>query len=111
MKTATVRTLSLTVAFTVVIGVWLRHRVVIAAAAGGAVSAGEFVVPRLDAQDVATVQNVYKAESFDFRLKPGSRAVDRGKALPNVTDGFAGAAPDLGAIELGQTTPHYGPRD
>src|SRR6476619_6847455 len=29
-------------------------------------------VPRLDAQDVATVQKVYKAESFDFRLKPGS---------------------------------------
>jgi hypothetical protein len=30
---------------------------------------------------------------------------------PNLTDGFAGAAPDLGAIELGQATPHYGPRD
>jgi hypothetical protein len=68
-------------------------------------------VPRLDAQDVATVQKVYKAESFDFRLKPGSKAVDRGKALPNVTDGFAGAAPDLGAIEVGQAAPHYGPRD
>ena len=68
-------------------------------------------VPRLDAQNVATVQKVYKAESFDFRLKPGSTAVDRGKTLPNVTDGFAGAAPDLGAIELGQTAPHYGPRD
>jgi hypothetical protein len=68
-------------------------------------------VPRLDAQDVATVQKVYKAESFDFRLKPGSAALDRGKALPNVTDGFAGAAPDLGAIELGQPAPHYGPRD
>ena len=68
-------------------------------------------VPRLDAQDVATVQKVYKAESFDFRLKPGSTAVDRGKTLPNVTDGFGGAAPDLGAIEVGQTPPHYGPRD
>jgi hypothetical protein len=68
-------------------------------------------VPRLDAQDVATVQKVYKAESFDFRLKPGSTPVDRGKTLPNVTDGFAGMAPDLGAIELGQRAPHYGPRD
>jgi hypothetical protein len=68
-------------------------------------------VPRLDAQDVATVQKVYKAESLDFRLKPGSTAVDRGKALPNVTDGFGGSAPDLGAIELGQAAPHYGPRD
>jgi hypothetical protein len=28
-----------------------------------------------------------------------------------VTDGFAGAAPDLGAIEVGQAAPHYGPRD
>src|SRR5262249_38971589 len=68
-------------------------------------------VPRLDAQDVATVQKVYKAESFDFRLKPASTAVDRGKALPDVADGFAGAARDLGAIEVGASTPHYGPRD
>ena len=57
------------------------------------------------------MQKVYKAEDFDFRLKPGSAAVDRGMALPNVTDGFAGAAPDLGALELGQPAPHYGPRD
>jgi hypothetical protein len=31
--------------------------------------------------------------------------------LPNVTDGFSGKAPDLGAIELGQPMPHYGPRN
>jgi len=68
-------------------------------------------VPRLDAQDTATVQKVYKAESFDFRLKAGSAAVDRGMKLPNVTDGFSGAAPDLGAIEFGQAPPHYGPRE
>jgi hypothetical protein len=67
-------------------------------------------VPRLDAQDVATVQKVYKAESFDFRLKPGSAAVDRGMILPNITDGFGGGAPDLGALEVGQSAPHYGPR-
>ena len=30
-------------------------------------------VPRLDAQDRKTVQKVYKAEDFDFRLKPGVR--------------------------------------
>ncbi len=35
-------------------------------------------VPKLDAQDRKTVQRVYKAEDFDFRLKPGSAAVDRG---------------------------------
>jgi hypothetical protein len=68
-------------------------------------------VPRLDAQDRKTVQKVYKAEDFDFRLKPNSAAVDRGIALPNVTEGFAGSAPDLGALEVGQPAPHYGPRD
>jgi hypothetical protein len=68
-------------------------------------------VPRLDAQDRKAVQKVYKAEDFDFRLKPNSAAVDKGVALPNVTDGFAGTAPDLGALEVGQPAPHYGPRD
>ena len=52
------------------------------------------ISPILDAQDVAAVQRVYKAESFDFRLRPGSAAVDRGKTLANVTDGFGGAAPE-----------------
>jgi hypothetical protein len=67
-------------------------------------------VPRLDAQDLGKVQMLYKAEDFDFRLKAGSAAIDRGVVLPNVTDGFAGRAPDLGALEAGQTLPHYGPR-
>jgi hypothetical protein len=67
-------------------------------------------VPMLDAQDARTVQRVYKAEDFDFRLKPGAAAVDRGIRLPNVNDGFAGRAPDLGALEMGRPAPHYGPR-
>jgi hypothetical protein len=67
-------------------------------------------VPRLDAHDLTKVQTVYKAEDFDFRIKPGSAAVDRGMVLPNVTDGFTGQAPDLGALESGQPPPHYGPR-
>jgi len=67
-------------------------------------------VPRLDAQDLKKVQLLYKAEDLDFRLKEGSAAVDRGMVLPNVTDGFTGRAPDLGALEYGQSPPHYGPR-
>jgi hypothetical protein len=55
-------------------------------------------------------QHVYDGNDFDFRLKPTSPAVDAGVELPNITDGFAGKAPDLGAIELGQPMPHYGPR-
>ena len=33
-------------------------------------------VPKLDAQDLKTIQKVYKAEDFDFRLKPGAAAID-----------------------------------
>jgi hypothetical protein len=67
-------------------------------------------VRRLDAQDTASVQKLYKAEEFDFRLTPSSAAVDRGVALATVTERFAGKAPDLGALEVGQAVPHYGPR-
>ena len=67
-------------------------------------------VQKLDAKDRQHVQTLYKAEDFDFRLKPGAAAVDRGVALANVTDGFTGQAPDLGALESGQAPPHYGPR-
>ncbi len=67
-------------------------------------------VPALDARDVSTLQAVYDADDLDFRLRPGSAAVDRGMVLPTVTDGFTGSAPDLGALEAGATPPHYGPR-
>ena len=33
-----------------------------------------------------------------------------GNPLPGFNDGFAGKGPDLGAYELGQELPHYGPR-
>ncbi len=68
-------------------------------------------VRRLDAQDVSALQKLYKAEDFDFRLRPGSAAVDRGLVLPNVTDGFNGKGPDLGALEMGAAPIHYGPRE
>jgi hypothetical protein len=67
-------------------------------------------VSPLDAKDLKTVQKVYKADDLDFRLKPGSAAVDRGAVIPTVTDGHSGNAPDLGALESGHPMPHYGPR-
>ena len=48
--------------------------------------------------------------AVDLRLKPGCAAIDAGEALPGFNDGFAGKAPDLGAYELGQEIPLYGPR-
>ncbi len=55
-------------------------------------------------------QHVYKPEDYDFRLRPGSAAIDKGMVIPTITDGFTGQAPDLGALEFGQPVPHYGPR-
>jgi hypothetical protein len=55
--------------------------------------------------------HIYPVEGYDFRLKPTSKAVDAGCVLPNITDDFSGKAPDLGALELGQQPPHYGPRN
>jgi len=46
----------------------------------------------------------------DVRLGGRSPVIDRGVVLPSVNDGYAGTAPDLGAIEFGQPLPHYGPR-
>jgi hypothetical protein len=60
--------------------------------------------------DRSDVRHLYKSADFDFRLKPGSAAVDAGVAIPNITDGFTGKAPDLGAYELGAALPQYGPR-
>jgi hypothetical protein len=52
----------------------------------------------------------YDAIDLNFALRPGGKAVDAGLRLPNVNDGFAGSAPDLGAYEVGQRPPVYGPR-
>ena len=46
----------------------------------------------------------------DLRLKAGSQAVDAGVVLPGINDGYKGKAPDIGACELGQALPAYGPR-
>ena len=53
---------------------------------------------------------VYHAMDLNFRLKPGSKAVDAGVVIPTVNDGFAGRAPDLGALEVNAPEPTYGPR-
>jgi hypothetical protein len=46
----------------------------------------------------------------DLALADGSAAIDVGEAIPGINDGFAGAAPDLGAREHGAAAPAYGPR-
>jgi hypothetical protein len=60
--------------------------------------------------DTARRHHVYHAADLNFRLKPASKAVDAGTPIPTINDGFTGKAPDLGAIEVNQPEPHYGPR-
>ncbi|HZQ41565.1 MAG TPA: hypothetical protein VFA87_12245 [Rhizomicrobium sp.] len=59
--------------------------------------------------DESDPRKLYEPEKLDFRLRPHSIAIDKGTVLPTITDGFKGAAPDLGAYEFGTTPPHYGP--
>ena len=49
--------------------------------------------------------------SLDLRLVAGVPAVDSGTVLPNLNDPFPlDGDPDMGAFELDQPLPHYGPR-
>ena len=61
-------------------------------------------------KDVRVRRAVYHAIDLNFRLKPGSKAVDAAVRLPTVNEDFAGSAPDLGALEVGKAEPVYGPR-
>ena len=52
----------------------------------------------------------YQPSDYDLRLRGNANCVDAGVAIPQITDDFHGAQPDLGCYELGQAAPHYGPR-
>jgi hypothetical protein len=60
--------------------------------------------------DFSDPTRVVAPDSVDLGLRAGAAAIDAGVELPNVTDGFRGSAPDLGAYEFGAPPPHYGPR-
>ena len=68
------------------------------------------IFARVTPPDPSKRHAVYHAMDLDFRLKPASKAVDAGVVIPTINDGFAGRAPDLGAIETGNPAPRYGPR-
>ena len=68
------------------------------------------IFERMTPSDPSTRHAVYHANELNFRLKPNSKAVDAGDVIPTVNDDYTGQAPDLGALEVGQDPPHYGPR-
>jgi len=50
--------------------------------------------------------------SRDLRLEAGAPEIDAGQVLPNLNDAFTLVGPpDIGAFELGQPLPEYGPRE
>jgi len=68
------------------------------------------IFERMAPPDPSKRHAVYHSMDLDFRLKPAGKAVDAGVTIPTINDGFAGRAPDLGAIEVGKPAPIYGPR-
>ena len=68
------------------------------------------VFVKVAAPDPVDPRKLYEPADFDFRLSPGSKAVDAGVRLLNVNDDATGNAPDLGAYERDRPIPHYGPR-
>ncbi|MBZ2186278.1 MAG: hypothetical protein K7J46_16320 [Bryobacter sp.] len=68
------------------------------------------IFEKLGAPDANRRYQVYHSPDLNFGLRAGGRAVDAAEPLVNINDGFSGKAPDLGALELGQPLPHYGPR-
>lgn len=64
-----------------------------------------------DLADVSYPDAPFPARAVpELALAAGSAAIDVGERIPGINDGFAGAAPDLGAHELGAAPPAYGPR-
>jgi hypothetical protein len=46
----------------------------------------------------------------DLRIKSGAAPADKALPIANINDGYVGAAPDIGAYEVGAALPVYGPR-
>ena len=68
------------------------------------------IFERMTPPDITRRYHVYHAADLNFRLSPKGKAIDAGAPLPTINDNVAGRAPDLGALELNQPEPHYGPR-
>ncbi len=54
--------------------------------------------------------STYAPGQQNLTLRSGAIVRDAGGLIPNVTDGFEGSAPDIGAYEYGAAVPSYGPR-
>ena len=67
------------------------------------------IFEKLSPPNPANRHAVYHSVDLNFKLKPGSKAVDAGVRIPTINDNFVGKAPDLGALEVGAPDLKYGP--
>ncbi len=67
------------------------------------------IFEKLSPPNPANRHAVYHSVDLNFKLKPGSKAVDAGVRIPTINDNFVGKAPDLGALEVGAPELKYGP--
>lgn len=74
------------------------------------VELGDPVFVNVPLPDPSKKGHIYHRDGYDFRLHPGSKAIDEGCILPTITDNYTGKAPDLGAVETGTPLVEYGPR-
>ena len=68
------------------------------------------IFSNMHAPDSSKPDGVYHAADINFQLNAKGKAVDKGVLLPNINNRFKGKAPDLGALEVGEPVPVYGPR-
>lgn len=70
---------------------------------GGEIDFGESVGYALGNNIVAGLDPQFvDPANHDFRLQATSPAIDVGRVIPSITDGFQGQAPDVGAFEYGE---------
>ena len=55
-----------------------------------------------------SVRDFKDVSRHDWALSPSSQAIDAGQWIPGINDDYVGAAPDLGAHEVGGWQPIYG---
>ncbi len=71
-----------------------------------------FVAPFPEGLPYGDIWNTnFNAPPPDLRLKKSSPVIDAGVAIPNIIGGYNGDAPDMGALEYGDSLPEWGPRD
>jgi hypothetical protein len=83
----------------------------LAAVRRGGVERGSVLIGRRALAHVAPLRTYRRLlPRADASLARGSKAIDAGARLPGVTNGYAGRAPDLGALERGRARPRFGIR-